>query len=101
MEPYREDSWYINADRSMWAIAPDWRATVMWKMLWIRPAKTDLKVAAERLDGPTASIDSHIPCCYGTGFQVSSITFPAPGCWKVTATAGAHTLQFVARVKPR
>jgi hypothetical protein len=69
--------------------------------MWIRPAGATFTVLGERLDGDSAPLDVHIPCCYPTGFQVSSVTFPAAGCWKVTAKAGDHELQFVTRVRPR
>ena len=71
-------------------------------MLWLRPAGTDLTLSGERLDAASpAPLGARIPCCYPTGFQISSLTFPEPGCWKVTAKAGARELSFVTIVKPR
>ena len=100
MKPYTDGPWYVNADRTIWAITQEWRAGVQTKMLWIRPAGTDLKLAGERLDGASAPIDAHIPCCYPTGFQMSSLTFPVAGCWKVTAKAGDREMSFVTSVRP-
>jgi len=34
-------------------------------------------------------------------FQTMGLTFPTEGCWKVTATVGAHELSFVSAVRSR
>ncbi|MBI3491266.1 MAG: hypothetical protein HY047_05725 [Acidobacteria bacterium] len=67
--------------------------------MWIRPAGTQLTISGERIDGDAPALASDIPCCYRSGFQVTRMTFPAGGCWKVTATAGDHRLEFIANVR--
>ena len=93
--------WNVNADRTIWV-----EPSAPWhegshKVMWIRPAGTQLTVQGTRLDADAAPLTAHIPCCYPTGFQVSTITFPAAGGWRVTAKAGDHELQFVTKVWPR
>jgi hypothetical protein len=103
-DPFGDGPWYVNADRTMWVYNwsfPEWRQGLNQKVMWIRPAGTELKVSGERLDGASASLEARIPCCYPTGFQVSTVTFPTAGCWKVTAKAGKHVLEFVTMVAPR
>lgn len=94
--------WYINADRSIWAIAGQWREGREGnKVLWIRPQGTELTVTARRLDGAEGrSLRANIPCCYPTGFQASKVYFPSSGCWEVTATASRSVLKFVTQVRP-
>ena len=101
-DPFGEGPWYINDDRTIWA---GWDAG-RWivgrnKVLWIRPAGNDLKIAGERLDGPAPPLTAQIPCCYRSGFQATSVTFPTARCWSVVATAGEHTLTFVTSVSAR
>ena len=98
--PFGTGRWYINVDRSMWAIAGQWVGGPKGnKVLWIRPQDTNLTVSAHRLDGDDATpFRADIPCCYPTGFQATKIYFPTPGCWEVTATAGRSALRFVTKV---
>lgn len=103
-DPFGDGPWHVNADRTIWVYNwsfPEWRQGLNQKVMWIRPAGTELKVTGKRLDGPSAPLEARIPCCYPTGFQVSTVTFPTAGCWKVTAKAGDRELQFVANVRPR
>jgi len=66
--------WYVNADRTIWA---GWDAVRMRagkrgnKVLWIRPAGTQLTVSGRRLDADAPPMKPTIPCCYPTGFQAS------------------------------
>jgi hypothetical protein len=102
-DPFGTGPWNVNPDRTIW-VQPSfsvWREGLNQKVMWIRPAGTELHVIAERLDGPSMPVTATVPCCYRTGFQVGSVTFPAAGCWKVTATAGDHVLEFITRVRPR
>jgi hypothetical protein len=95
--------WYINADRSIWVGSlPDsqsWHVGSH-KIFWIRPQGTQLTVTGHRLDADAAPLHIDIPCCYPTGFQVSGLIFPSPGCWEVDAKAGKHELRFVTKVLP-
>src|SRR3954452_2027507 len=96
--------WNVNPDRTIWvfnASFPQWREGLNHKVMWIRPAGTDIHVTGERLDGPSMPLTVGLPCCYRTGFQVGTVTFPSAGCWKVTATAGDHVLDFITRVWPQ
>jgi hypothetical protein len=95
-DPFGQGPWYVNADRTIWA---GWDAG-RWivgrnKVLWIRPAGTELTIKGEHLDGPASPVTAEIPCCYRSGFQATSVIFPTAGCWRVTATAGDHALTFV------
>jgi hypothetical protein len=91
--------WYMNADRSMWAIGTHMVKGGN-KVPWIRPKGTELRIATRRLDADSPPAQVAIPCCYGGEFQVSGIDFPEAGCWEVTATAGASSLTFVTLVQP-
>jgi hypothetical protein len=101
---FGDGPWHVNADRTIWvqnASFPEWRQGLNHKVFWISPAGTELKISGERIDGPSAPLEARIPCCYPTGFQVSAITFPTTGCWKVTAKAGDREMSFVTKVRPR
>lgn len=102
-EPFGSGPWYVNADRSIWA---GWDAVRMKagrgnKVLWIRPAGTELVVSARKLDGQSGSFEAEIPCCYPTGFQASGLRFSEPGCWEISAKAGNSSLTFVTRVESK
>ena len=103
-DPFGNGPWHANGDRTIWVnnwSFPEWRQGLNRKVMWIRPAGTQLSVTGERLDGPSAPLEATMPCCYRTGFQVGTVTFPTSGCWKVTATAGDRILEFVTSVRPR
>ena len=101
--PFGSGPWYINADRSVWA---GWAAIRLRaggrgnKVLWIRPAGTDLVVSARRLDSEAGTFEVEIPCCYPTGFQPSGLHFSEPGCWEISGNAGKSSLTFITRVLP-
>lgn len=99
-DPFGSGPWYINADRSMWAIAGHWVEGPQGnKVLWIRPQGTDLTVTARRLDADDgATIKTDIPCCYRSGFQASKVYFPTSGCWEVVGRAGRGELKFITKV---
>jgi hypothetical protein len=103
-DPFGAGPWYVNADRSIWA---GWDAVRMKsggrgnKVLWIRPAGSDLVVSARRLDGESGKFEAEIPCCYPTGFQPSGLRFSEPGCWEISAKAGSRSLTFITRVQPQ
>src|SRR5690606_28618253 len=94
-------NWHINADRTIWVNLP---ADGTWgtggeKVVWIRPAGTELAVSGQRLDAQAEPLRASIPCCYPTGFQSTGLFFPTEGCWEVIATAGEHELRFITEVK--
>src|SRR5688572_23222723 len=78
-DPFGSGPWYINEDRTIWA---GWDATRMEagsnKVLWIRPQGAELKVSGRRIDRESGPVVVRVPCCYVTGFQASSLTFPEP-----------------------
>jgi len=69
------------------------------KFGWDRIAHGALVIATRRLDAVTVPQSADVPNGYGdTGFQVSGLNFPAPGCWQVSGTVGGKTLTFVVNV---
>ncbi len=72
------------------------------KFGWDRIARGDLVVATRRLDAVTVPQAADVPGGYGdTGFQVSGLNFPSPGCWQVSGTVGGKRLTFVVNVATR
>lgn len=102
-DPFGSGPWYVNADRTIWAgwLAPRMTTQARGnKVLWIRPAGTDLSVSARRLDGSSGRFEATIPCCYPTGFQASGLYFSESGCWEITARSGGAQLTFITWVRP-
>ena len=100
-DPFGYGPWHISADRALWVELPPnetWR-TGGEKVMWIRPAGADLTISGERIDQKGPPLEVEIPCCYPTGFQVTGLTFPEPGCWRISAQAGDHQLEFITRVE--
>ena len=99
--PFPRGNWFINENRTIWA---GWDAAHLKvggnKVLWIRPAGTDLKVVAERLDGE-GEFEASTPCCYPTGFQATGLHFSHAGCWRISAASGQDELSFISFVKAR
>jgi hypothetical protein len=95
---FGQGDYYTNRRRTIWAGKQPWRAAESFKVIWIRPARTKLLVTGRRLDGPAQPLLVKLPCCYPSGFQVSEVRFPAPGCWEITAKAGRERLRFVVEV---
>jgi hypothetical protein len=99
--------YYVNTDRSMWASAWWFGRDENYlipgqgvKMGWFRPEGVELEITGRRLDGEAPALESSVPCCYPTRFQVTGLTFPVTGCWEVIARAGDRSLKFVVEVKP-
>jgi hypothetical protein len=81
----------ILPDGSIWA-----------KLGWWRALRGRLTIRGERLDGPAARLRASVPTGYGsTGFQATGLTFPEPGCWRVTGSVAGHELEFVVFVTRR
>ena len=70
------------------------------KMGWFRPDGADLQITGRRLDGDAPPLEAHVPCCYPTKFQATSLYFPTEGCWEVTAKANKSVLTFIVTVAP-
>jgi len=106
-------NWYINADRTIWAgplpvggwtsggtVYTSQGAVQGEKTYWVRPQGTQLTVTGRRLDASASPVQSIVPCCYPTGFQIVALLFPTAGCWEISAKAGDRELRFVTQVKP-
>ncbi|MBI4483752.1 MAG: hypothetical protein HY652_12805 [Acidobacteria bacterium] len=101
-DPFGPGPWYINADRAIWAGpgAGSWVSGKKGnKVIWIRPQGTQLQVTGRRLDAGAPPLKARIPCCYPTGFQVTGLFFPTPGCREVIAEASSSELKFVTKVE--
>ena len=90
--------WYANRDRTLWAWWWGRTSTGGYKVLWVRPVGSELKVEGRRLDGPADPLIARIPDLYPWTYQASGLSFPAEGCWRVEATAGTASLTFVVRI---
>jgi hypothetical protein len=99
-DPFGNGPWVINEDQSIWVSPMGWMAGSNGnKVIWIRPAGSDLEITGQRLDGEAGELDASIPGGYSTGFEVMGLGFPSSGCWQMTATAGESRLEFVVDVK--
>ncbi|MEW5942013.1 MAG: hypothetical protein AB1750_20295, partial [Chloroflexota bacterium] len=66
---------------------------------WWRAINGALTIEGRRLDAESDPLRAEIPDGYGdTGFQVSGLIFPEPGCWEVTGRVGDVSLTFVTEV---
>jgi len=63
------------------------------------PAGSALVVSARRLDGDAPALDVGPVEPYQTAYVAMGLTFPAAGCWEVTASAGDSTLTFITSVR--
>jgi hypothetical protein len=69
------------------------------KFPWWRIAHGALVIVTQRLDAMSVPLPADVPGGYGeTGFQVSGLRFPSPGCWQVSGTIDGKTLTFVVNV---
>lgn len=81
-------------------IKPD--GSIVAKLGWWRAVEGPLTIEGERLDRRVAPLRADVPGGYGsTGFQVSQLTFPTPGCWRVVGRVGRASLTFVVLVRKR
>lgn len=103
-----EGYYFVNEDRSIWASAW-WTGQDGYTLYakedgfkegWFRPAGAELKITGQRLDAQAPPLESHVPCCYPTRFQATSLYFPTEGCWEVTAKAEDSILTFTVEVAP-
>jgi len=100
--------YYANKDRSIltsaWWVEQDMTYLRVYeeglKMGWFRPDGADLQITGRRLDGDAPPLEAHVPCCYPTKFQATSLYFPTEGCWEVTAKANKSILIFIVTVAP-
>jgi hypothetical protein len=90
--------WYANDTRTIWAWWWGRRDAGDYKVLWVRPAGTQLKIEGRRLDGASAPLTASIPDGYPWTYHATSIAFPTPGCWQVEGTAGDARLTFIVEI---
>jgi hypothetical protein len=69
------------------------------KWPWWRKVSGELTIETTPLDGGQALKGRVLPYYGTTGFQPSSVGFPGPGCWQVTAHVGEGSLSFVTLVE--
>jgi beta-lactamase regulating signal transducer with metallopeptidase domain len=91
--------WLINEDRTIWAAEQPYIAGKQVNTIWMRPANTDLVVTGRRLDGDAPALAAGTPTAYAAPYTAIGMTFPEPGCWEVTATAGDSKLTFITKVQ--
>ena len=92
--------WYVNAPRTIWVRNSQWHAGEDGnKVIWIRPAGTQLLVTGKRQDAEALPLRVSADRGYLTGFTVIDVHFPTEGCWEVTAKAGTSELRFVTQVE--
>ena len=91
--------WYANESRTLWAWWWGKRSAGDYKVLWVRPVGTELKITGRRLDGQAPAPTASIPEGYRHTFQASAIAIPAAGCWEIEGTAGDARLTFVVQIK--
>jgi hypothetical protein len=73
--------------------------SISMKFMWWRGVNGNLQITGRRLDAPAPPARGDVPGGYGdTGFQVSGIIFPTPGCWEVTGSVSLISLTFVTEV---
>jgi hypothetical protein len=71
------------------------------KLGWWRISHGRLRISGRRLDAPAPALRADVPDGYGDfGLQVSALTFPEPGCWRITGRLGHSSLAIVVRVLP-
>jgi hypothetical protein len=101
---------YFYSNGRLWVAFPERRGiihaidigkdgSISWKLPWYRGVRGMLRIRGRRLDASASPLRVWVPSGYGpAGFQASRVTFPTPGCWRVTGTVGTVNLTFVLRV---
>jgi hypothetical protein len=100
--PFGFGEWYINDRRTIWFPRQDWQAKSGNKVILIRPAGVRLEISGRRLDepAPALQVDGMVSDSPGSSFEVIGMSFPAEGCWEITAKGGNNELRFVTTVSP-
>ena len=98
-EALGDGPWIINDDQTIWAADQPYVANRVVNTVWMRPANTPLTIAGRRLDGDAPQLQARPAAPFETGYIAIGLTFPAAGCWEVTATAGSSTLSFITKVR--
>jgi hypothetical protein len=74
------------------------RGEILMKFPWDRGVSGHLHVVGHRLDADAPPLRTHLSDYGLTGFQPSTLVFPAEGCWEVTGRVGHSSLTFVVSV---
>ena len=91
--------WIISDDRTIWVSDQPYVANRPVTTVWMRPANTELSIVAKRLDGDAPQLNVGPAEPFQTAYIALGMTFPAAGCWEVTASAGTSKLTFVTKVR--
>jgi hypothetical protein len=69
------------------------------KYMWWRLRNGQLAIKGHRLDDTAPPLRASVPDGYGeVGFQATSLIFPTPGCWGVTASVDDSSISFIVDV---
>lgn len=84
---------------------PDWvlaDGSVLWAKIMIYrddPARGEVAITGQLQNDPTVVLESIVMDGFGSsGLQIAGVTFPDIGCWDVTITSGAATMEFTMQV---
>lgn len=98
-----EALWVQVGESGYLEVMADEQGRLRTKQPWWRVKSGQLSIEADRLDGPgnfrynAGTVNEYGP----TGFVPSTMTFSAPGCWRITGHIGDSSLSFVAQVVVR
>lgn len=96
--PLGSGPWHVSGDGLIQTWDQPFVAGTRVNTMWMRPANADLVITGRRLDGDASPLQVQLAKDGSAGYIATSLSFPAAGCWEVTATAGASTLTFITRV---
>ena len=87
----------IVGPRTAGSISRDGSIQIKWP--WWQRMPGQLKIVGHRLDASAAPMRAEIGTSAGhPEFNPTSLIFPSPGCWKITATVGRDSLTVITRV---
>jgi hypothetical protein len=98
-QPLGDGPWLINEDKTIWAADQPYVAGREVNTVWMKPPNTDLVITARRLDGDAPPLQTKSGVTYNAPYLAIGMTFPQPGCWEITASAGGSQLTFVTTVQ--
>jgi hypothetical protein len=95
---FADGTWYANSERTIWAWWWGKRTDGDYKILWVRPVGTQLRITGRRLDGDAPALTAKIPTGNPYTYQASAVAFPTDGCWEIEGSAGDARMKFVVRI---
>jgi hypothetical protein len=95
-----ESLWWVSADRSIWlkSWTGPWHVGYNQKNMMLKPSGITPTISGTRIDASAPPMEVRWVPQRGD-LQTMGLTFPTDGCWKITATAGDHKLEFVTHVR--